>query len=96
VNRRELIALGLGSLLAACRQLRDPLTPEQRAAADATEAGEPLGPIEKRLSIYNWSDYVAPDTRADREAAQYLQLVGLRGARHHLEFRERVRGEGHI
>jgi spermidine/putrescine-binding protein len=67
VNRRELIALGLGSLLAACRQLRDTLTPEQRTAADAAEAAEPLGPIEKRLSIYNWSDYVAPDTISNFE-----------------------------
>ncbi len=67
MNRRELIALGLGSLLAACRQLRDTLTPEQRTAADAAEAAEPLGPIEKRLSIYNWSDYVAPDTISNFE-----------------------------
>jgi spermidine/putrescine-binding protein len=71
VQRRELIrralALGLAPVAAACRQLRDTLTPEQRAAEDAAEATRPLGPIEKRLNIYNWSDYVAPDTISNFE-----------------------------
>jgi spermidine/putrescine-binding protein len=71
VHRRELvrraIALGLSPLVTACRKLQDTLTPEQRAAADAAEAAEPLGPIEKKLSIYNWSDYVAPDTISNFE-----------------------------
>ena len=48
--------------LAACRPVGDGLAPAERAARDAAEALEPLGPIERRLAIYNWSDYVAPDT----------------------------------
>jgi spermidine/putrescine transport system substrate-binding protein len=71
VKRRELIqwaiALGLAPALDACRRLGDNLTPAQRTAADAEEAAAPLGPIEKRLNIYNWSDYVAPDTISNFE-----------------------------
>ena len=61
LSRRELVAralglgLGLGtvgSLLAACGA-RD----EARPAA-----GTELGPIERELHIYNWSDYIADDT----------------------------------
>jgi spermidine/putrescine transport system substrate-binding protein len=63
VGRREFVrragALGLslsavGSLLLACqRKDRGPASGE--ALAD-------LGPIEKELNIYNWSDYIAPET----------------------------------
>ena len=59
LGRREFIrALGLGlspgvliPLLEACRS-------EDKAADDAME----LGPLEKELHIYNWSDYLAQDT----------------------------------
>ena len=63
VSRREFVgraaALGLGlgavgSLLAACGR------PEQAPAGTAGD-GE-LGPVEKELHIYNWSDYIAEDT----------------------------------
>jgi spermidine/putrescine transport system substrate-binding protein len=64
---RRALALGgsmatVAGLLAACRPVGDGLAPSERAARDAAAALEPLGPIEHRLSIYNWSDYVAPDT----------------------------------
>ncbi len=69
---RRALALGftasaIPSLLAACRRLDDGRSPAERAAADAAEAARPLGPIEPRLSIYNWSDYVAPDTVSNFE-----------------------------
>jgi spermidine/putrescine-binding protein len=66
LSRRELLAralelgLGLGalgSILTACRA-RD----ENRPAA-----GGDLGPIERELHIYNWSDYIADDTVAGFE-----------------------------
>lgn len=67
-TRREFLrrAAGLGlslpattALLAACRATRrDP-------ALD--DPSRPLGPIERRLAIYIWSDYVAPDTIPDFE-----------------------------
>jgi spermidine/putrescine transport system substrate-binding protein len=64
---RRAVALGasaatVAGLLAACRPVGDDLAPAERAARDAAAALEPLGPIEHRLAIYNWSDYVAPDT----------------------------------
>jgi spermidine/putrescine-binding protein len=71
IGRREFVwrALALGAsassiatLLTACRRIGDDLAPAERAARDAAEAAQPLGPIERRLAIYNWSDYVAPDT----------------------------------
>jgi spermidine/putrescine transport system substrate-binding protein len=63
VNRRQFVrqasALGLsfsaiGSLLLACQR--------KDKAAGAAEAMADLGPIERELNIYNWSDYIAPDT----------------------------------
>ena len=62
VTRREFVsratALGLslgtiGLVLTACA--RKEKSAEQAAGAD-------LGPIEKELNIYNWSDYIAEDT----------------------------------
>jgi spermidine/putrescine-binding protein len=64
LSRRELVAralelgLGLGALgtlLAGCRAREEP-----RPAAE-------LGPIERELHIYNWSDYIAHDTVASFE-----------------------------
>jgi spermidine/putrescine transport system substrate-binding protein len=69
VSRREFVgralALGLslgsvGALLSACQgKEKTGGTP-----ADSTKAVEvaDLGPIEKELHIYNWSDYIAEDT----------------------------------
>jgi spermidine/putrescine-binding protein len=50
-SRREFLAATTASLLAACR--RGPATPPAGSAE--------LGPIEPRLNIYNWSDYIAPE-----------------------------------
>jgi spermidine/putrescine transport system substrate-binding protein len=68
IPRREFVvralALGLsfssvGMLLQAC-QRKD----KSAAGADSTNAGAvaDLGPMEKELHIYNWSDYIAEDT----------------------------------
>jgi spermidine/putrescine-binding protein len=76
LTRRELLhrltcaglsASAITTLLAACRSLDDGRTPAERAAADAIEAAKPLGPIERNLAIYNWSDYFAPDTLSNFE-----------------------------
>ena len=49
-TRREFLATG-AALLAACR----------RPGGEAPPAGsEELGPLERELNIYNWSDYIAP------------------------------------
>ncbi len=48
--------------LEACATPGDPTPPAERAARDARELARPLPPIERELAIYNWSDYVAPDT----------------------------------
>jgi spermidine/putrescine transport system substrate-binding protein len=69
VSRREFViraaALGLslstiGMVLTSCKGK------DQNAAASADSAGgeqmADLGPIEKELNIYNWSDYIAEDT----------------------------------
>jgi spermidine/putrescine transport system substrate-binding protein len=70
VSRREFVframALGLsmssiGLLLNACKGKEGgPGTAGDSVAADAAMAD--LGPIEKELHIYNWSDYIAEDT----------------------------------
>jgi spermidine/putrescine transport system substrate-binding protein len=63
ISRREFVgraaALGLslsaiGTILTACGGAKEKAAP---AAASAD-----LGPIEKELNIYNWSDYIAEDT----------------------------------
>ncbi len=72
VSRREFVsralALGLslgsvGALLSACRGK------EGRGGGDTagTKAAAELGPMERELHIYNWSDYIAPDTVANFE-----------------------------
>ena len=64
ISRREFVtrslALGLGvgsvgALVAACGAREGAQRPASRAGAD-------LGPIERELHIYNWSDYIAEDT----------------------------------
>jgi spermidine/putrescine-binding protein len=63
VSRREFVGratlLGLsmstiGMVLTACGKQEKP--------ADTAAAAAELGPIEKELAIYNWSDYIAEDT----------------------------------
>jgi spermidine/putrescine-binding protein len=56
--RRDFLAAAGTAALAACRsaERRDP-------ARDDPSAD--LGPIESSLAIYNWSDYIAPDTIAN-------------------------------
>lgn len=56
-TRRELLAslVAATPALAGCRR-RDPRTSDDPSA--------PLGDIEPALAIYNWSDYIAPDTIA--------------------------------
>jgi spermidine/putrescine transport system substrate-binding protein len=63
VQRAAALGLGLGSisaLLGAC----DGEPRGTSAVGSGPRGGESqeLGPIEKKLSIYNWSDYIAPDT----------------------------------
>ena len=69
VSRREFVframALGLslssvGLLLNACKGKEGGAGAGDTAAADAAMAD--LGPIEKELHLYNWSDYIAEDT----------------------------------
>jgi spermidine/putrescine transport system substrate-binding protein len=66
VSRREFVvrafALGLslssvGLLLQACQRKDKPV-----AGAGTTDSMPDLGPIEKDLHVYNWSDYIAEDT----------------------------------
>jgi spermidine/putrescine transport system substrate-binding protein len=59
-GRREFVlrTLGLGLSPVALIPLLEACRSEDKAANDAIE----LGPIEKELHIYNWSDYIAPDT----------------------------------
>ena len=69
ISRREFVArslgmgLGLGtagSLLAACGGRDQGKPADTRSTAD-------LGPIERELHIYNWSDYIAQDTVSNFE-----------------------------
>ena len=69
ISRRNFVwrALGLGLslssvslLLSACGGGKDGGAPA--AGADSLAAAADLGPIEKELHIYNWSDYIAEDT----------------------------------
>lgn len=45
-----------------------------KPAADADAAKTPAGPEEKVLNVYNWSDYVAPDTIANFEKATGIKV----------------------
>ena len=69
VSRREFVframALGLsmssvGLLLSACKGKEGGAAARDSAAAEPAMAD--LGPIEKELHVYNWSDYIAEDT----------------------------------
>jgi spermidine/putrescine transport system substrate-binding protein len=69
VSRRDFVframAMGLslssiGLLSSACKGKEGSGAAGDGAAADAAAAD--LGPIEKQLHIYNWSDYIAEDT----------------------------------
>ena len=69
ISRREFVArslgigLGLGTvggLLAACGGREQGKPSDTRSTAD-------LGPIERELHVYNWSDYIAQDTVANFE-----------------------------
>jgi spermidine/putrescine transport system substrate-binding protein len=70
VSRRDFVvralALGLsvssvGALLSACQGKEKPGGTPGDTTKPAAEAAD-LGPIEKELHIYNWSDYIAEDT----------------------------------
>ena len=70
IPRREFVlralALGLsvgsvGTLLEAC-QRKDNGAAKGADSAAANAAVADLGPIEKELHVYNWSDYIADDT----------------------------------
>jgi len=57
VGRATVLGLGMstiGMVLTACGKKEKP--------AETGGAMEDLGPIEKELAIYNWSDYIAEDT----------------------------------
>jgi putrescine transport system substrate-binding protein len=70
--QRALVAASclLGALLAACGVDR------KAADAPAAPAGPPAAPAveEKVLNVYNWSDYIAPDTIAKFEAATGIKV----------------------
>ncbi len=74
VSRREFVgragALGLslstiGMILTACN----------REKSGTQTAGADLGPIEKELNIYNWSDYIAEDTVSKFEKEFNLKVT---------------------
>jgi spermidine/putrescine-binding protein len=67
ISRRDFVRRGMalgfsvssiGALLAACGDHRGAQGGEDRAG----QSDGDLGPIEKELHIYNWSDYIADDT----------------------------------
>ncbi len=53
------VAASVVGTLASCAR-------RERPSGEAA-AARPLGPMEKELSVYNWSDYIAPDTVAGFE-----------------------------
>jgi spermidine/putrescine transport system substrate-binding protein len=68
IPRREFVvrALALGLSLSSVGMLLQACQRKDKSAAGADSAGArevaDLGPIEKELHIYNWSDYIAEDT----------------------------------
>jgi spermidine/putrescine transport system substrate-binding protein len=71
ISRRDFVwrALGLGLslssvslLLSACGGGKEGGAPGASADSAAAPAMADLGPMEKELHIYNWSDYIAEDT----------------------------------
>jgi spermidine/putrescine transport system substrate-binding protein len=69
IPRREFVvrALGLGLSLSSVGALLQACQRKDKSAAGAPDSAgagavADLGPIEKELHIYNWSDYIADDT----------------------------------
>jgi spermidine/putrescine transport system substrate-binding protein len=68
IPRREFVAraLGLGLSLGSVGMLLQACQRKDKGAAGAADSAAAgavdLGPIEKELHIYNWSDYIAEDT----------------------------------
>ena len=69
IPRREFVAraLGLGLSLSSVGMLLQACQRKDKSAAGAADSASTgavadLGPIEKELHIYNWSDYIAEDT----------------------------------
>ena len=72
IDRREFIhrTLGLGISLSSAGLLLEACRPRNRSGNTATDSEElptDLGPIEKELRIYNWSDYIGENTVSDFE-----------------------------
>jgi spermidine/putrescine transport system substrate-binding protein len=63
VSRREFVgqALALGLSLSAIGTILTACKPKDSGQAGGAAVAD-LGPIEKELNIYNWSDYIAEDT----------------------------------
>ncbi len=69
------VAAAAALLLAGCGQ-KPPASPETpTAAAAAGAAGSVDTGEEKVLNVYNWSDYIAPDTLANFETAFYRPML---------------------
>jgi spermidine/putrescine-binding protein len=70
VSRREFVqrAAALGASFGAIGMLLEACAPKDKPpAADSGAAMADLGPIEKELHIFNWSDYIAEDTVSNFE-----------------------------
>ena len=69
VSRREFVgqAIALGLSLSAIGTILTACKPKDSGRAGGAAAVADLGPIEKQLNIYNWSDYIAPDTVSNFE-----------------------------
>ena len=86
IGRREFVrkalAIGIGlpvvaTVLEACGgKTEDAPATTAATTAPATPAPEPdLGPMEKELRIYNWSDYIAETTVADFEKEFNIKVI---------------------
>ena len=64
VSRREFVvqAVALGLSLSAIGTILTACKPKDAGQGGGGAAMADLGPIEKELNIYNWSDYIAEDT----------------------------------
>jgi spermidine/putrescine transport system substrate-binding protein len=62
------LSIATTSLLAACVTRREPPPPDERAISAR-------GPLERELRIFNWSDYIAPDTIARFEHEYGVKLI---------------------
>ena len=80
MKKHVLLAAGAAMLAAACSKTpppgaQQPAATAQTPAAGATAAGDNKGDAEKVLSIYNWSDYIAPDTIANFEKETGIKVI---------------------